>query len=127
MKKLTKIYTLLIWVCCFSTLILAPNCFALEQKYPTIKGETITINTELPQLIDYFFNFTLMIGGIIALVIITIAGFRWMSSAANPNEKKEAMEQIKAGLFGLLIILASFMILSTINPELTVLKITPLK
>jgi len=127
MKKLIKIYTLLIWACCLSALILAPSCFALEQKYPTIKGETITINTDLPGLIDYFFNFTLMVGGIIALVIITIAGFRWMSSAADPRQKQEAMEQIKAGLFGLLIILASFMILSTINPELTTLKITPLK
>lgn len=102
---------------------LANFAFALEQKYPTIKGETITINTELPQLITYFFNFALMAGGVVALMVITIAGFRWMSAAANPGQKQEAMEQIKAGLFGLLLLLVSYLLLSTVNPELTNLKI----
>ena len=106
---------------------MSSNCLALEQKYPTIKGETITVNTTLPELINYFFNFALMVGGIVALTIITIAGFRWMSSAASPGQKQEAIEQIKAGLFGLLIVLASFLILHAINPELTHLELKPLE
>jgi len=105
-------------ICCFLTLVLSSNCLALEQQYPTIRGETLSISTPLPNLIHYFFNFALMASGVVALTIITIAGFRWMSAAVSPEQKRAAMEQIKAGIFGLLIVLASFLILSTINPQL---------
>lgn len=102
------------------------SCFALEQKYPTIKGETITVDTDLPGVINYFFNFAMMGGGVAAMAVITIAGFRWTSSAADINQKREAMEQIRAGFFGLLLLLASYLILSTINPDLVNLQMPTL-
>jgi len=117
-KRLAKIFTFLMRICCFLTLVLSSNCLALEQQYPTIRGETLSISAPLPNLINYFFNFALMASGVVALTIITIAGFRWMSAAVSPEQKRAAMEQIKAGIFGLLIVLASFLILSTINPQL---------
>ncbi len=106
--------------------MLGPYCLALEQTYPTIKGETINTNTDLPGVINYFFNFGIMGGGLAAMVMITIAGFRWTSSAANVHEKQAAMEQIKAGFFGLLLLLASFLILQTINPDLVNLQMPTL-
>ena len=120
MKKLTKIFAYFLTI--FTFFFFNFSCLALEQhleqQYPTFKGETITINTTLPQLIRYFFNFALGIGGIVALTVIIIGGFRWMLSAAAPEQKKGAMDQIKAGIFGLLILLASYLILQTINPDL---------
>jgi len=101
-------------------------CLALEQTYPSMRGTTINADTDLPGVINYFYNFAMMGGGIAAMVVITIAGFRWTYSAADINQKKEAMEQIKAGFFGLLLLLASFLILSTINPDLVNLQMPTL-
>jgi hypothetical protein len=123
MKKFFKY----LWV--FSNIIFflsGPTCFALEQKYPSMRGATINADTDLPGVINYFFNFAMMGGGIAAMVIITIAGFRWVYSAADVNQKKEAMEDIKAGFFGLILLLASFLILSTINPDLVNLQMPTL-
>jgi len=116
MKKLTKIFAYFLTI--FTFFFFNFSCLALEQEYPTIKGEKINIKTTLPELIRYFFKFALAIGGIVALTVIIIGGFRWMVSAAAPEQKKEAMDQIKAGIFGLLILLASYLILQTINPNL---------
>ncbi len=102
------------------------SCLALEQQYPTIRGETINVDTDLPGVINYLFNFAVAGGGAAAMVMITIAGFRWMSSATSPSEKQGAMEQIKAGFFGLLLLLASFLILQTINPDLVNLQMPTL-
>jgi len=125
MKILKNKYLLSVLIVFFISC--ATFALALEQEYPTIKGETIKASMSLPQLINYFFNFSLMVGGVIAMTIITIAGFRWMSSAANPNEKQEAIQQIKSGAIGLLIVLGSFLFLSTINPELVKLPELKLK
>lgn len=114
------------WVCYFLFLSFSPMCFALEQKYPAIKGETINANTDLPGAINYFFNFGIMGGGLAAMFAITFAGFRWTSSAASAHEKQAAMEQIKAGLFGLLLLLASFLLLQMINPDLVNLQMPTL-
>lgn len=103
-----------------------PACFALEQTYPSMRGTTINAETDLPGVINYFFNFAMMGGGIAGMLVITIAGFRWTYSAADINQKKEAMEQIKAGFFGLILLLASFLILSTINPDLVNLQMPTL-
>ena len=50
--------------------------------------------------------------GIILLVMLMIAGFKYMTAGGNEAQIKEAVSQIKALFIGLLIILASWSIVS---------------
>jgi di/tricarboxylate transporter len=50
--------------------------------------------------------------GIIFLVLIISAGFKYMTSAGNEEKIKEALDQIKAGVIGLIIILVSYAVTS---------------
>ncbi|MEK7557776.1 MAG: hypothetical protein AAB530_01035 [Patescibacteria group bacterium] len=56
--------------------------------------------------------------GIIAVVIILIGGFKWMTAGGGEDKVEEATKMIKAGAIGLIIVLASFaiakMIISTL-------------
>lgn len=46
--------------------------------------------------------------GIIAVVIILLGGFKWMTAAGNDDRVGEAKKIITAGVIGLLIVLASY-------------------
>jgi len=48
--------------------------------------------------------------GIIAVVIILIGGFKWMTAGGGEEKVEEATKMIKYGVIGLIIILASFAI-----------------
>jgi hypothetical protein len=50
--------------------------------------------------------------GIIAVVIILLGGFKWMTAAGNEDKVSEAKKLIGAGIIGLVIILAAFLIVN---------------
>jgi len=50
--------------------------------------------------------------GLIFLILIIWAGFKYMTSAGNEEKISEALSQIKTGIIGLIIILASYAVTS---------------
>jgi len=56
--------------------------------------------------------------GIIAVVIILFAGFKWMTAGGNEENVSEAKKILIAGLIGLVIILASYAIASFVVSNL---------
>jgi len=56
--------------------------------------------------------------GIIAVIIIIMGGFKWMTSGGNDTKAKEARDMIVAGVIGLIIILAAFGIASFVTDKL---------
>ncbi len=52
--------------------------------------------------------------GLIGLVIVLIAGFKWMTSGGNEEKIKSAKKMLMAGLVGMLIILFSYLIVNFI-------------
>lgn len=56
--------------------------------------------------------------GIIAVVIILLGGFKWMTAAGNEEKVEEAQKLIKAGIIGLVIILAAWGIASFVIRQL---------
>jgi heme/copper-type cytochrome/quinol oxidase subunit 2 len=56
--------------------------------------------------------------GILAVVIILIGGFKWMTAAGNEDQVGEAKKIIVAGIIGLVIILASWGIASFVLSNL---------
>lgn len=56
--------------------------------------------------------------GIIAVVIILIGGFKWMTASGNEDKVEEARKLIIAGIIGLAIILSAYAIASFVIDEL---------
>jgi len=50
--------------------------------------------------------------GIIAVVVILLGGFKWMTAGGNEDKVGEAKSLIMAGIIGLIIILAAFAIVT---------------
>lgn len=59
---------------------------------------------------------------LLAVVMITIAGFQWMAGAVSPPQVDAAKKRIWAAAIGLTLALGSWLILYTINPDLITLK-----
>jgi len=92
----------------------------LEIEYPEIGGEAPTEETKLPEYIKYIFNFSLILGAILSFSVLLFGGIRWFLSAGSPAAIGEAKSWILAGIIGLTLLLSSYLILTTINPELVI-------
>ncbi len=127
MKKKCQIITMSILLLFFSLLLINVALAQerpLEAEYPEIQGfkpETVAAN--LPQYVKYIFNFAIAIVGLIAFGVLVWAGIRYLTSVGNPKETAESKKQILAVILGLLILLFSYLILTTINPQLVIFRL----
>jgi len=97
----------------------------LEIEYPEAFGEAPrTVETSLPEYVKYIFNFSIMIAGLVAFGALVAGGIRYLTSAGAPAVMADAKDQILAAFLGLIILLCSYLILVTINPQLRIIKIT---
>lgn len=62
--------------------------------------------------IKTFINIFLSIAGAVALLVITIAGFRYVSSRGTPGSVTQARDAIVYALTGLVIIMSAFAIVN---------------
>ncbi|MFH1111779.1 MAG: TrbC/VirB2 family protein, partial [Patescibacteria group bacterium] len=76
-------------------------------------------NTDLIPAVANIINILLGFLGVIAIVIIIIAGFKWMTAAGNEEQISSAKKMLGAGIIGLVIILAAFAIASFVMSNLT--------
>ncbi|KKS89907.1 MAG: hypothetical protein UV65_C0025G0003 [Parcubacteria group bacterium GW2011_GWF2_43_11] len=112
-----------------SFLLLIVSGFTLAQRpleidYPTIEGaRPQNTSFSLPEYVKYLFNFSLASAGLVIFIILIYAGVRRLTSAGNPAAQKEAKDRILAAILGLFVLLFSYLILTTINPELVFLSI----
>lgn len=70
------------------------------------------------QLIAMIFTWSLNILGIVVFVMIFYSGFRWFTAAGNTAQVNEAREKITNAITGAIILVAAWVILYTINPDL---------
>jgi len=120
--KFIFIVFLIVWV------ILPFQIFALEiTKYPTtITGSTITGTSGLTQYLKYLFDFGISIGIAIAVLTMFIAGIFYFIAPISPNALAIAKDRISGAISGLLILLLTYTIITTINPYLKFFTLTPL-
>jgi len=107
----------------FISFLIGGFCLAqrkLETAYPTIpEVETpTTVKTALPDYLRYVFTFAIIISGLIAFGAIIYGGMLYLTSTGDPTKISEGKDQAIAGILGLIIVLSSFLILNTINPQL---------
>jgi len=62
------------------------------------------------------------IAGLAAFIMIIWGGIQWLTSGAIPSQAGEARDKLRNAILGLLLILASFLIIQTINPQIIIIK-----
>lgn len=72
--------------------------------------------------LQQLFVLTIIAGAMIAVVKMSIAGFKWMMTDSITS-KSDARADITGALLGLAILLATYVVLNTINPNLTNLDV----
>ncbi|MBU1046336.1 pilin [Patescibacteria group bacterium] len=85
----------------------------LEQSLPGIPNKT----NSLGEYLGGIFTLAIGIASALAVLMIVIGGFKYMTSEA-VSYKTAAMQQIQDAILGLIMVLASYLILNTINEDL---------
>jgi hypothetical protein len=82
-------------------------------------GENIALGQKDPRtMVAQIINVVLTILGIVAVVIVLLGGFKWMTAGGNEDKVAEAKKLLGAGIIGLVIILAAWGIASFVLQEL---------
>ncbi len=86
-----------------------------------IKGDFST----LTEYISKFYKFAIGLAGILSVIMLTIAGLMWLTAGGSASQIGKAKQMIGGSLTGLVLILLSYTILYTINPDIVALKLPP--
>lgn len=80
---------------------------------------------EVPWLADYIvgvYRYAVFVGSILSIIMIMIGGLQWLTAGGNASKVGAAKNRINGAVVGLLLVLGSYLILSTVNPNLSVLN-----
>ena len=114
MKIINKKKTFALFLALIFVFLLFRPAFAIDLRSGLDNFLAITElpTTPLPIVIANVIRVFLGFLGLIATVIIIIAGFKWMSSGGNPEKISKAKKMMIAGLVGLVIIVLAYSIVA---------------
>ena len=94
-----------------------------------VASAQVKINTNIPGVlvadtnpcstIFNFYKYALMFSGVLAFAAIVYGGVKYTIAAGNPSGQSEGKEWVKGALLGLLLLVAAYVVLNTINPDIT--------
>lgn len=99
-------------------------CFPINAKPIKLNihlGTGVTTVTDLGDYINKGYNFALGASVTVAIVILMIGGLRYVM-AAQTGETAKAKAMIQNAVIGLVLLIGAFVILYTVNPQLTKLQ-----
>ncbi len=100
-----------------------PNLqYSLLEKLPGISGTEFS----LPEYIAAVYKLAIWIVGLSALFMFLLGAFMYMLSAGNTSKMGSGKDIMQDALIGLVLALASYLILYVINPDLLKLKLSSL-
>lgn len=122
MKKYIFIIILLFAIGSLLYIYIAKAQVKLETGLPNIPGGQLPAGQELPSYINYLFIFGLGLIAFLALGQMMLGGLTYILAAGNAAKVEDAKETIKQALLGLGLLLVSYLLLRTINPDLVNLR-----
>jgi len=96
------------------------TCEKIAANDPSVAGKVCGQNPN--SLVAWIYYFIVGISGLAAFVMLVWGGIQWLTSGAIPSQASEARDKIRNAILGLLLILASFLVIQVINPELTIIN-----
>ncbi len=128
MKKDKLIFLIALLI--VSTLLLFANSAFAQIKFkpqvdlPGFKiGKEVTITgTTIADFIVNFYTWSIRAIALLAVVMIMVAGFRWMTAAGNAPMVSQAKNQMISAIIGLFLAVGAYTLLNFINPSLTRFK-----
>jgi hypothetical protein len=100
--------------------------FTWQTKWPpSPMGTDIWSKTSpnLAEAIKYLYEWGIGLGGVAVFIALIIAGFEYITSIGNPSKMQDAFNRIRDAVIGLVILLASYAMLSIIGINLSAMKI----
>jgi hypothetical protein len=101
-----------------------PSEYTLLEPLPCIPSGTVTCaegelktKVNFKEYVQYMFNLLIGIAAVSAVFMIVVGGFQYMTSDAY-NKKSEGLSRATNAIYGLLLVLSSYLILKTIDPRL---------
>lgn len=118
MKKIIFVSLGLMVLVALPTLTFADNEY-LNWMENTIHNTPVMENADLIGIIFKTIQYLLTFLGVVAVVVILIGGFMWMTAAGNDEKVGKAKKIIVQGLIGLIIVLLAFAIATFVIQRLT--------
>jgi hypothetical protein len=125
MKKFIKIFAI---VFVFATLTAgcvhasrAANIVNVDFPCPSGNCEPAT---DIPSYLNNLYKFAVGISGLLALGMIVAGGVYYTVSAGNSGRQGEAKSMITSAIWGLVLLFASYLVLNTVNPQITTLGLS---
>lgn len=104
--------------------------YALEVKYPDLTAINLPdINQPgagLAQYAIYFFGLGVYLVGVISVISFAVGAVTYIMSGESAGTEGEAKDRMKGAVIGLVLTIASALIISLINPRISTPTLTPL-
>ncbi|MBU0596613.1 pilin [Patescibacteria group bacterium] len=79
--------------------------------------------TDIADYFQYLYRYSIGVAGLLAVIMIIVAGFQWITSGGNTSTIGKARTRITRAIIGLLLVVGAYTILNTINPALVNLRL----
>jgi len=120
-KKLLSVVGILFLLSVFNISFAADNTSAIDISCAKYQYPWCQAQQTIPGLVSNFYLIALGLAGAAALGVLIYGAILWTVSGA-VTSKQDAMEWIWGAIWGLVLLLAAYLILYTINPNLVSLK-----
>lgn len=126
-KNINKRVCLLIFlIIAFFSLPVYGVFAGLEVDYPQISEQGLSEGSSLPDFALYLFNAGMSVGFACVFISLAIAGTMWAFSSINAQMKTNAKDRASGAISGLLLLVLTYLIITTINPEFKNFNLTKL-
>src|SRR3989344_1256179 len=119
------------FVCLIISIFLPANKISaatLEVPYPSLqKGTFVTTQSDLAQYLKDVFDIGIFAGFFAVFLSLIWAGVLWFLSPAIPEALGKARDRISGAISGLLILTLLYLIITTINPWLSIFNLNKLE
>lgn len=121
MKITTKRICAFVLSLAFVAVIVLPLTVGAEESFTEtfINAAGVESETDLPEMIGKIVQIVLSFLGIVAILIILLGGFKWMTAQGDETKVDKAKKLIYAGITGLVIIFAAYAIAIFVLRSLT--------
>ena len=118
MKNFKKVLFVIIPIFVLFIVQISKAQIALEVPFPGMEGGV----SDLGDYIRILYNYGIYAASVMAVIMISISGFKWVAAGGNKSSIEKAKSGMVMSITGLFLLFGSYMILNTVNSQLTFLK-----